>query len=345
MNAWIVADPVFDENEIDFGDYDGDGDLDAFLANFSGTNWLFQSGLAQGLDPIAQGLYHRTGGGSSLAAPFPELPAVGSGGQTLDADWGDIDDDGDLDIVLANDANMQNRLFRNELGVPDVHAPVIQQLTAVDEPAGGVPVVIHAQVRDNAPYYLHTYYAARLVYAVDDGAPVTVAMAAQGGQQYRGVIPAQVGTVEYHVEVDDLAGNTGVSATLGYVQGDPDAWTDLGSGLTGAGGVPALVGTGTLAPGSSGGLTLSGAAASAAASLFVSLASTPTPFKGGTLVPVPPVLTLPLVTNGSGAIPLAWASWPGGLPAATSIFVQYAIADAGAPAGVALSNALGGVTP
>jgi hypothetical protein len=60
---------------------------------------------------------------------------------------------------------------------------------------------------------------------------------------------------------------------------------------------------------------------------------------------VPPVLTLPLVTNGSGSIPLAWASWPGGLPSATSIFVQYAVADAGAPAGVALSNALEGVTP
>jgi hypothetical protein len=57
------------------------------------------------------------------------------------------------------------------------------------------------------------------------------------------------------------------------------------------------------------------------------------------------VLTLPLVTNGSGAIPLAWASWPGGLPAATSVFVQYAIADAGAPAGVAMSNALEGLTP
>jgi hypothetical protein len=170
-------------------------------------------------------------------------------------------------------------------------------------------------------------------------------MAAQGGQQYRGVIPAQVGSVEYHVEVDDLAGNTGVSATLAYVQGEPGAWTDLGSGLAGAGGVPGLAGTGTLAPDSPGTLTLSGAAPSAAAAFFVSLASTPTPFKGGTLVPVPATLLLPMVTTAGGSIPLAWASWPAGLPAATSIFVQYAIADAGAPAGVALSNALHGLTP
>jgi hypothetical protein len=256
-----------------------------------------------------------------------------------------MDGDGDLDILIANDANQQNRLFTNELGVPDVHAPDFHQVTVVGIPAGGAPVVIHAQVRDNAPYYLHTYYAARLVWSVDDGPPVTVPMAAQGGQQFRGVIPAQVGAVEYHVEIDDLAGNTGVSTTFAYVQGEPSAWTDVGSGLAGGGGVPVLADTGTLAPGSSGTLTLSGAAPAAPSALFVSLASTPTPFKGGTLVPVPPVLTLPLATNGSGGIPLAWASWPSGLPPGTTLYVQYAIADAGAAADTALSNALQGVTP
>jgi hypothetical protein len=170
-------------------------------------------------------------------------------------------------------------------------------------------------------------------------------MAAQGGQQFRGVIPAQIGTVEYHVEVDDLAGNTGVSVTLAYRQGGPAAWTDLGFALAGLGGEPSLTGTGTLAPGSPGTLTLSDAASTASAGLFFSLASTPTPFKGGTLVPVPATLVLPMVTTAGGAIPLAWATWPSGLPSATSIFVQYAVADAGAPAGVALSNALEGVTP
>jgi hypothetical protein len=205
--------------------------------------------------------------------------------------------------------------------------------------------VIHAQVRDNAPYYLHAYSAARLVFAVDGGAPVIVPMAAQGGQQYRGVLPAQIGAVAWHVEVDDLAGNTGVSVSSNYVQGLESPWTDLGSGLAGAGGVPALFGTGTLVSGSPGTLTLSGAAPSATAFLFLSFTSTPTPFKGGTLVPVPVALTLPMVTNVSGAIPLSWASWPGGLPSGTTLYLQYAVADAGAPVGAALSNALKGVTP
>jgi hypothetical protein len=48
---------------------------------------------------------------------------------------------------------------------------------------------------------------------------------------------------------------------------------------------------------------------------------------------------MPLFTDGSGAIPLAWASWPGGL-SGLSLYFQYAILDAGAVCGVALSNAL-----
>jgi hypothetical protein len=205
--------------------------------------------------------------------------------------------------------------------------------------------VIHAQARDNTPLELHAFYAARLIYSVDGGASVTLPMVVQGGQQYRGVIPAQVGAVSYHVEVDDLAGNTGVSSTQGYVQGGLDAWTDLGSGLAGAGGVPSFVGGGTLATGSPGTLTLSNAAPSARAFLFLSFASTPTPFKGGTLIPVPVALTLPMVTDGAGGLPLSWTSWPGGLPSGTTLYLQYAIADVGAPAGTALSNALQATTP
>ncbi|HVQ27868.1 MAG TPA: hypothetical protein VMV01_21940, partial [Planctomycetota bacterium] len=120
---------------------------------------------------------------------------------------------------------------------------------------------------------------------------------------------------------------------------------DLGSGLAGVAGVPALAGAGTLASGSPGSLSLTSAKPSALTNLFVSFASTPASFKGGTLVPVPPASTLSLFTNGVGSIPLSWPAWPAGLPAGTSLFFQYAIADAAAPAGVALSNALHAVTP
>jgi hypothetical protein len=142
--------------QIDFGDYDNDGDLDVFVANFSGTNFLYQSNLAQG--GTGGGLYHRTGLATGQS-PNPELPSNFNGGTSLDADWGDLDGDGDFDIALFNDANQGNWLFRNALGVPDTHAPDFYQVTAQGNKPNGTPTVIHAQIRDNCPgEWLTNYY-------------------------------------------------------------------------------------------------------------------------------------------------------------------------------------------
>ena len=121
-------------------------------------------------------------------------------------------------------------------------------------------------------------------------------------------------------------------------------WTDLGGGLAGAAGVPALKGTGTLAAASAGTLELSGAAPLAPALLLVSLANTPTPFKCGTLVTVPILFQLALPTSAAGQLNLGWGSWPGGLSGA-SVYFQCAVGDAGAPCGAAISNALRGDVP
>jgi len=116
-------------------------------------------------------------------------------------------------------------------------------------------------------------------------------------------------------------------------------WMDLGFGLNGAVGIPALVGTGTLAAGTSGSLTLSNAAPSALALLFVSLSNIPSPFKCGTLIPVPVLTTFTLATSPAGGILLGWPSWPTGL-SGLSLYFQYAIQDAAANCGASLSNAL-----
>ena len=98
--------------------------------------------------------------------------------------------------------------------------------------------------------------------------------------------------------------------------------------------------------GSPGSLELTNAMPSAPAYMFVSLgAGAGAPFKGGILVPIPSLLMLPLATSPTGTLNLAWASWSAGIPAGTVLAFQYAIQDAGAPAGVALSNALKAVTP
>ena len=124
----------------------------------------------------------------------------------------------------------------------------------------------------------------------------------------------------------------------------PPTWSDVGPGLAGIAGVPALAGTGTLEAGSAVGISLTSAKASSPAVLFLSLASSPVPFKGGTLITFPLLFTATLATDAGGAIPLMFA-WPAGVPAATTIFFQYAVQDAAAVYGVSLSNGLSGVTP
>lgn len=334
VNSLISGDPQQDENEIDFGDYDNDGDLDAFSANFSGTNALYQSNLAQG--GTGGGLYHRTGQGQS---PAPEVPLNFNTGQSLDGEWGDLDNDGDLDIGLFNDATQGNWMFKNILGVPDTHAPAFYQVTVQADKPNGTPTVIHAQIRDNGPgEWLTNYFNWDLVYTLDGGAPITVSMIGQFGSQARGVIPAQTHkSVAYHVECTDLAGNMGVSSTTTFFEGG-NYWTDLGNGLAGVSGIPSLVGTGRLTTGSSGSLNMTSAAPSALSDLVLGFSAANAPFKCGVLVPALQFQFI-FFTNGSGNLPLSWPSWPNGL-SGSSLFFQYAVVDGAAVCGTALSNAL-----
>jgi hypothetical protein len=118
-------------------------------------------------------------------------------------------------------------------------------------------------------------------------------------------------------------------------------WTGLGHALPGVNGDPILLGSGPLTTGSAGSLTLSNAAdGGALAVLFVSVAGTPTPFKGGTLLPVPLLAQYAFVTVGTpGSVTLPWASWPNGL-SGVSLYFQWGVQDGGAILGAALSNAL-----
>jgi len=125
---------------------------------------------------------------------------------------------------------------------------------------------------------------------------------------------------------------------------EPVAWTDQGCALAGVSGDPLLVGSGPLSGGSANAAELSNAAPSATAGLFIALSSTPVPFKGGTLKPFPFLPPIFLNTSGSGTLSIPFVM-PSGIPAGTELWVQWAIQDAAAISGVALSNAILGVTP
>ncbi len=136
-----------------------------------------------------------------------------------------------------------------------------------------------------------------------------------------------------------------VGGTLFKVVSD-GPFSDLGCAKAGVNGDPVLVGEGSLVAASSGALLLSQAAPAAQAQLLVALSEGAVPFKGGVLKPWPLLpLTLIFTLDGSGEFVVPWASWPAGLPAGTELVFQYAIQDAVATQGIALSNGLKAITP
>jgi uncharacterized delta-60 repeat protein len=139
------------------------------------------------------------------------------------------------------------------------------------------------------------------------------------------------------------AGGT-VDIALSRYIGDPQAWVDKDGALAGTPGLPVLVAAGDLAAGSSDSIDVFNAQPSATAALFVATSSQPTPFKGGVLQAFPPAIILFAVTSAEGTVPLDFTV-PAGLPAGLQLWLQWGIQDAGAVKGVALSNAVMGVTP
>ena len=110
-------------------DYDGDGDLDLFVALRDQPNRLFRNDGAPGdrdggpVDPAAGGPADATDGGSAdLADGGPawtftdvtEASGIGDPRRTVGVAWFDYDRDGDLDVHVSNQNGDEDAFFRNE---------------------------------------------------------------------------------------------------------------------------------------------------------------------------------------------------------------------------------------
>jgi len=122
-------------------------------------------------------------------------------------------------------------------------------------------------------------------------------------------------------------------------------WQSVGGGLAGSGGLPQLIGAGTMLPSSPFSIDVYDGAPLAPAWLVLGATELSAPFKQGVLVPFPDVIGSLGTLDAAGSLRIT-GSWPVGFPDGFEAWAQLWIVDAGAgPGGYAATNGLRLRTP
>ncbi|MFN0205951.1 MAG: FG-GAP-like repeat-containing protein [Planctomycetota bacterium] len=190
-----------DDNEIDWIDYDNDGDNDIFVSAFASTDRFYRNNLAGGVVSLTQ-----------------VTISSGTGNRTLGADMGDMDNDGDLDIICAEDAGNNEVLLRNDLNVPDPIAPRIPHLldTPDGPPTSGTRKII-GRVFDNSNQEYLQHGSGTLNFTVN-GEAHTIPAKHAGGNLVSALLPGYwSGTIVYSMQYKDRKGNTGNSGSQSVI--------------------------------------------------------------------------------------------------------------------------------
>ena len=299
-------------------------------------------------DPSNAGQFH-------IFDPFYE------GGEPYHFDLGDLNNDGRLDVVIADD--LQDRYMYNtgtDLLGRVVWGPkrTFEFLTGGDDGFGSNPLVVDldedgwndvvmCDISDGTP----TGYVRRIHIYHNPGGAVGEEILLREEREHGGS-SSWLGAVGLYE--DDLGAGHDVAAFDVDGDGDKDlilgrkdgtfAWANqLDPGICQPTSHADQPGTLSLAlcgeplfSGSGGELQVTGAAPGATVFLGYGFSSHPTAFAGGTLVPLPPVGVLPVTADALGAwsIPVAGGGGP------WTVYLQAVAADAASPGGWALSNAV-----
>ncbi|MEW5799781.1 MAG: FG-GAP-like repeat-containing protein [Bacteroidota bacterium] len=97
VNRGVIANDLTFSETASWGDYNNDGYVDLYLANSSGNK--------------ANNLYRNNGDGTF--SKITNGPHVTEAKTSRSVDWFDYDNDGDLDIFVANEGGEGNSLYRN----------------------------------------------------------------------------------------------------------------------------------------------------------------------------------------------------------------------------------------
>ncbi|MYC98253.1 MAG: CRTAC1 family protein [Gammaproteobacteria bacterium] len=98
-------------------DYDGDGDLDLFVALRDQPNRMFRNDGAQGESGAPEDSGGASAAGDALAWTFTDVTAesgLGDPRRTVGVAWFDYDRDGDLDVHVSNQNGDEDAFYRNE---------------------------------------------------------------------------------------------------------------------------------------------------------------------------------------------------------------------------------------
>ncbi|QDU65950.1 FG-GAP repeat domain-containing protein [Engelhardtia mirabilis] len=222
-NSWS------DDEEGELLDFDNDGDLDVFIANFSGIDRLYENGDSGPVFGLVE-------------VPAAEAGLASSPGVSRDADAADVDGDGDLDLfVTLGTPGSKNRFFENLTQVPDSTPPrVFGGEDLGDAPAAPGVRSIRVAVLDNAPQLVTAAATVEFTVRVDG---VTIAAAPakwSGGQVFRAEVPANlVGPVTLLPRAIDEGGNQGFGTEVSY-QASGSAGTSFGASTPSSAGTPKL---------------------------------------------------------------------------------------------------------